>query len=325
MSQKFSVLVMSRLHDNAMSMLDSHSDIEYRVVEDLSQESLTREIADADAITVRTANIPAELINAAPKLKVIARHGVGYDNVDIEAATARGIPVTITAEANSASVAEHTFYFLLSLARCGPRYDRESRKGNWNKVRSTVDAVDLGDRKLLIMGVGRIGRRVAPLASAFGMHVSGYDPALSDAQLRECGVEPVSDWRAALREADFVTLHCPRNAETIGLIGTEELQSMKADAAIVNCARGGIIDEKALYSVLQSGHLRGAGLDVFDTEPVPTDHQLLSLENVLITPHSAAATQQGMDKMGRATVQSVIDCLTGKLDAAIVVNPETVA
>lgn len=325
MSEKYSVLVMSRLHENAMSMLDACDDIDYRVTEDLTEQALKKEIVDVDAITVRTAKISADLISAAPRLKVIARHGVGYDNVDMEAATARGIPVTITAEANSDSVAEHTLYFMLSLARCGPRYDRESRKGNWMAVRSTVDAVDLGGRNLLIMGVGRIGRRVAPLANAFGMRVMGYDPALDAAELKARGVEPVTDWRKALAEADFVTLHCPRNDDTVGLIGADELQSMKTDASIINCARGGIIDEAALYSVLKSGHLRGAGLDVFDQEPVPTDSPLLSLENVLITPHSAAATEQGMDKMGRATVQSVIDYFGGHLDPAITVNPETVS
>jgi len=305
-------------------MLDASDNIEYRVIEDFSEATLKKEIVDADAITVRTAVISGDLIQAAPKLKVIARHGVGYDNVDIEAATARNIPVTITAEANSDSVAEHTFYFLLSMARNGPRYDRESRKGNWVKVRSSVDAVDLRDRKLLIMGVGRIGRRVAPLARTFGMQVLGFDPALDDAEMRNRGVEPVTDWKAALSDVDFVTLHCPRNESTVGLIGESELRAMKADASLVNCARGGIVDEAALYKVMKTGHLRGAGLDVFDEEPVPVANPLLSLDNVLITPHSAAATEQGMEKMGRATVQSVIDYFDGTLDPAIAVNPTTV-
>lgn len=324
MTNKANVLVISKLHDSAMAMLDACENIEYRVTEDFTEATLMKDIVDADAITVRTAVIGGELIKAAPNLKVIARHGVGYDNVDIETATSRGIPVTITAEANSDSVVEHAFYFLLSMARCGPRYDRESRKGNWLKVRARVDAVDLRDKKLLIMGVGRIGRRIAPVASAFGMHVLGYDPALDDTEMRARGVEPVSDWRVTLKEADFVTLHCPRNDETIGLLGESELRSMKANAGLVNCARGGIVDEAALYKVMQDGHLRGAGLDVFDEEPVPVEHPLLSLDNVMITPHSAAATEQGMEKMGRATVQAVIDCLGGKLDPAIAVNPSVV-
>ena len=324
MSTKPTVLVLSRLHDAAMSMLDASERVNYRVSDDLSEAGIKREIANADAVTVRTATIDKSIIDAATQLKVIARHGVGYDNVDIEAATARGIPVTITAEANSNSVAEHTLYYLLSLARCGPHYDRESRLGNWNQVRSTVAAVDLSGRNLLILGVGRIGRRVAPLAKAFGMRVMGYDPALDDEELRQRGVEPVGDWRAALGEADFVTLHCPKNAETLGMIGAEELKLMKADAALVNCARGGLVDEPALHEVLSAGHLRGVGLDVFNDEPVPVDHPLLSLDNVIITPHSAAATQQGMEKMGRATVQSVLDYFDDRLDPAVAVNPETV-
>jgi len=211
---------------------------------------------------------------------------------------------------------------MLAQAKQGPVYDSAVRAGEWLNARNTVKTGDLGGATLLIMGVGRIGRRVAPLANAFGMRVLGFDPALDDDELRRRGVEPVSDWKAALGDVDWVTLHCPRDANTIGMIGEAELAAMRPDAFVINCARGGLIDEAALATALREGQIRGAALDVFDVEPAPVEHPLLALDSVMLSPHSSASSEQGMIRMGEATVQSVFDALDGRLPADTLVNPE---
>jgi len=313
------------MHERAMTMLSSREDVEYKVIESVDEDDIVANIADADAITVRTAKITRRVIEAGKSLKLIARHGVGYDNVDLVAASERGIPVTITVDANAPSVAEQTLAFILALAKQVPVFSSETKAGNWMKSRGEVKTRDIEGATLLILGVGRIGSRVAKHANALGMKVKGYDPAYSADELGTMGVEAVADWRAAIGDADFVTLHCPRQADTENMIDATVLDAMKTDAFLINCARGGLVNEIDLHKALSTGVIAGAALDVFDVEPAPAEHPLLSLPNLIISPHSSAGSEQGMIRMGEATVQSVFDVIDDSLPANTIVNAADLA
>jgi D-3-phosphoglycerate dehydrogenase len=216
---------------------------------------------------------------------------------------------------------EHTLAMMLALAKRLGDYDRAVRAGDY-QVKFKLDAIDIAGRTVLILGLGRIGSRVAKACGALGMKCLGVDPALSEDRIGALGCEPVRDFRAALPRADFVTIHCPLQADTRNLIGAKELALMKPSAFLINCARGGIVDEAALLAALNGGKLKGAGLDVQVREPPPPDDPLLQCERLILSPHSAATTQEGIVRMAVATAQNICDFFDGKLDPANVFNPE---
>jgi D-3-phosphoglycerate dehydrogenase len=304
-----------------MKLLQARRDVTCEVV-DGALEALTEQIADADGVTLRTTPLPGDVIARAERLKVVARHGVGYDNIDVAALTRRGIPLAITADANATSVAEHTLYFMLSLAKQGMRYDRATRQRGW-AVRNSFEAVDLAGRRVLIMGFGRIGREVARRCAAFGMQVMVYDPYVQANVIEAAGdYRSVPDFEAALPETDVLTVHMPLGAESRGLIGSSELAALPAHAFVINAARGGIVDEAALHDALSTGKIAGAGLDVFDQEPPPEGHPLFALDSVVLTPHSAGLSQEAAIRMAVSTAKNVLAGIDGKLDPSMVVNRE---
>jgi len=312
------VLVVQPLHPTAIAMLDARPDVEYAVVTDLSEQNLLAHAADIDAMTLRDGHLPPSVVEAAPRLKVISRHGVGYDNVPVAICTARGIPVTLTVAANVISVAEHTMMLLLAAARAAVELDTSVRDGDF-AVRSRVRGVELRGRTLVLVGYGRIGREVAVRAAAFGMRVCVVDPYL--APNPPDGVEVIADLGSALPRADVLSLHTPLTDETRGMIGAAELATMPEGAILVNAGRGGVVDEDALLAAVRSGHLHGAGLDVFAQEPLPDDSPLLAERRIVITPHAAALTEGSMIAMGRDTIENVFAALDGTLDPSVVVNP----
>ena len=270
------VLIIQPFHEDGMKLFEARPDVAYEVV-DGALEELAEKIADADGVTIRTSPLPAEVLDRAARLKVVSRHGVGYDNIDVDALTRRRIPLAIAADANATAVAEHTLYFMLALAKQGLRYDRATREGGW-AVRNSLEAVDLMGRRVLVMGFGRIGREVAKRCAAFGMAVMVYDPYVQANVIEAAGdYRSVPDFEAALPETDVLTVHMPLGADSRGLIGAAELAALPAHAFVINAARGGIIDEAALHDALTSGRIAGAGLDVFDQEPPPDDHPLFAL------------------------------------------------
>jgi D-3-phosphoglycerate dehydrogenase len=311
------VLVVQPLHPTAIAMLDARPDIEYEVVTDLSEQNLLAHVADIDAMTLRDGHLPASVVEAAPRLKVISRHGVGYDNVPVAVCTARGIPVTLTVAANVISVAEHTMMLLLAAARAAIELDTSLRDGDF-AVRSRVRGVELRGRTLVLVGFGRIGREVAVRAAAFGMRVCVVDPYLANPPE---GVEVIADLSSALPCADVLSLHTPLTDETRGMIGAAELAAMPQGAILVNASRGGVVDEQALLAAVRSGHLHGAGLDVFAVEPLPADSPLLAERRIVVSPHAAALTEESMIAMGRDTIDNVFAALDGTLDPSVVVNP----
>ncbi len=281
-------------------------------------------LANASGVALSYTPFKAAEIAASPKLEVAARLGVGFDAVDVPALTGRGVPLMVVGTANATSVAEHAVFMMMALAKRALEMDRRMRDGAWHERRSGLP-VEMAGATVLVVGFGRIGTRTAPRCAAFGMHVLVHDPYVPPEAIREAGFEPAVDLDAALGRADYVTIHCPRNTETIGLFGAARLAQMKPGAFLVNTARGGIIEEAALQAALESGHLGGAGLDVLDKEPVGPGHPLVRLPNVISSPHVAGVTVQSMAGMAAATARNLLSVLDGAPIRENVVNVEVLA
>jgi D-3-phosphoglycerate dehydrogenase len=301
------VLIAEELAPSVIEVLGSGFDIRY--VDGADRAALLPALAEADAVLIRSATkIDAEALAAAPKLKVVARAGIGLDNVDTAAATARGVMVVNAPQSNIVTAAEHAVALLLSLARHIPAADASLKGGAWK--RSAFTGVEIADKVVGVVGLGRIGILFAQRLSAFGVTLVAYDPYISTARAAQIGVRLVG-LEELLRTADFISIHLPKTPETVGLIGAKELQLVKPDVRIVNAARGGIIDEAALYDALSEGRVAGAALDVFVTEPC-TDSPLFTLPNVVVTPHLGASTVEAQDKAGIAVARSVRLALEGE-------------
>ena len=317
------VLVAGRIHDAGLALLRSASGVTFDLVEEVSTESYSPLVEHADAVLIRTQPMPAAVINAAPRLKIVSRHGVGFDAVDIAALNKRGIPLVVVGDVNSQSVAEHTMMLILSLAKRTLTYDSKTRRSEWN-YRNSFDATELAGKTLLLVGFGRIGRSVAKLAEAFSMEVLVHDPFVDEATIRSTGAIPASDMNLALAQADVISVHIPLSAGG-ALIGAPELAKLKPTAVVVNTARGGLIDEEALATALEKGRLAGAGLDVFTAEPPQRDHRLFSNERVILSPHSAGLTLESAIRMSESAVQNILDFFAGSLDPKLVVNAASVS
>ena len=277
----------------------------------------------ADGLIVRGTPVDDALLVNAGQLRVVCRHGVGYDLVDVPALTRRGIALMITPEANAASVAEHALMLMLSLARNVVPVSAAVRRGDW-RVRGQSSTFELGGRKVLVIGFGRIGARVARLCTAFGMKVMVHDPYMPAGTIRGAGYEAVVDRDAALAKADIVTIHVPANDRTRGMVNAAFLATMKAGSVLVNTARGTLVDEGALEAALRSGHLSAAGLDVLSVEPMVKPPSMLALDNLIVTPHVAASTAEGLRRMAWDAAGNVMGFLGGNFDRDAVVNSEVI-
>jgi D-3-phosphoglycerate dehydrogenase len=313
------VLIVGPFHEQGMRLLEAREDVAFEVVDGASSDEVAARIAEVEGITVRTSRLPGALLEKALRLKVVSRHGVGYDNVDLEVLSRRGIPLTITADANAVSVAEHTVFLMLALAKQGLAQDRATRGSRWPE-RNRLDRIDLHGRRMLIVGFGRIGREVAVRCEAFGMRVSICDPYVGHEAIGRSGFHPVDDFRAVLPETDLLTVHVPLDDQTWHLIGAPELAALPPHALVINVARGGIVDESALINALRNGTIRGAGLDVFEQEPPARDNPLFGLDNVVLSPHGAGLTEQSAVRMAVSTAKNLLAGLDGTLDPTMVVN-----
>jgi D-3-phosphoglycerate dehydrogenase / 2-oxoglutarate reductase len=316
------VLITDGIQPAGLDVLAQRSDIVVESCRDrTSDQELINRVVNADAILVGVTPITQKIIDAAQVLKVVSRRGVGYDNIDLAALRQRKIPLTIVGAANSSTVAEHTLGFMLVLARKTMAYDRATRAGNW-RFRESLVAMDLLGKTLLLLGFGRIGRAVASRATAFGMKVIAYDPLVPESVFEEFRVGAIKDLFSGLATCDFLSVHVPLTPETRGLIGHKELAAMKPTAYIISTARGGVIDEDALLNALKMGLIQGAGLDVFREEPLPANHPLLALENVIFSPHSASLTRECAERMDTVAARNCLDAIDGKLDPAMIVPNE---
>lgn len=317
---RFHVLISApdfgRVGDDAIRLLrDAGCEITSNPGGTLSEQALLPLVADADAMIAGVEPITARVLEAAPRLRLIARRGVGYDTVDIAAATARGIAVAITAGALTDAVADHTMALLLAVSRRVPELDRLVKAGGWDRIPS----VDVSGKTLGLVGFGAIGRAVAKRAQGFGMRVLAYD-TLPDAATAEALGVTLCDFDVLLAESDFVSLHVPLMPATRGLIGEAALRKMKPTASLINTSRGPVVDEAALIEALRERRLAGAGLDVFQHEPI-RDLSLAGLPNVVATPHVASHTAETLARMERSCAEAVLAVRGGRRPAHVV-NPE---
>jgi D-3-phosphoglycerate dehydrogenase len=301
------VLLAEKLAPSAVALLGDG--VEIRHVDGTDRPAFLQAIADADALMVRSATkVDAEALAASTRLKVVARAGVGLDNVDVAAATARGVMVVNAPTSNIVSAAEHACALLLSTARHIPAADASLRQGQWK--RSSYTGTELNGKTVGIVGLGKIGQLVAQRLGAFGVELVAYDPYIGKARAAQLGID-LLDLDDLLRVADVISIHLPKTPETLGLIGKDQLALTKRGVLIVNAARGGLVDEDALAEAVRSGHVGGAGVDVYVTEPT-TSSPLFELENIVVTPHLGASTEEAQDRAGTDVARSVQLALAGE-------------
>ncbi len=306
---KKKVMVKEKIADQGIEYLKK--DFEVVFAPEMSRQEMLETISDCHALIVRSAtDVDAEVIKAGACLQVIGRAGVGVDNIEVEAATKRGIMVINAPQSNIISAAEHTMTLILSLCRHIPDAVDALRHGRWD--RKSFEGVELYHKTMGILGLGRIGMLVASRCAAFGMRVIAYDPYITAERAQKLGTEVKENLEEFLAEADFISVHLPRNAETHHIISAAQFEQMKDGVFIFNVARGGIIDEAALIEALKSGKVAGAGLDVFEKEPLPEDSPLMGMKNVVITPHLGASTREAQDRAGIMIAEQVAAALHGE-------------
>ncbi len=304
------ILVSDKLSEEGLKILKAVKEFKVDVKTGLSPEELKEIIKDYDALVVRSGTkVTADVINVAEKLKVVGRAGVGLDNVDVSAATEKGIVVMNAPAGNTISTCEHTMSMLLAVARNIPQANVSLKSGEWK--RSKFMGVELYKKTLGIVGLGRIGIAVAKRALSFGMKVLAYDPYLSSELAKSLGIE-VAELANLLKQADFITVHTPLTESTRHIISDKEFGLMKDGVRVLNCARGGIIDENALVKAMKQGKVAGACLDVFEKEPPPADHEFMKLDNAIATPHLGASTGEAQVNVAIEIAECVRDYLLGK-------------
>lgn len=316
------VLVPNTMGQQGKDVLLAREDIDMVVyASTISQADLLPLLADAAGIALSGTPYKQTELDASPVMQVVARIGVGYDAVEVPALTARRVPLMTAGTANSTSVAEQAFHMMIALAKQNRALDGLVRDGRWGDRRDALP-MELSGKTVLIVGFGRIGTRTAKRCLGFDMRVLVYDPYVDAGVIAAAGCTPMTDLDAALPAADFVTIHCPKTPETVGMFNAARFARMKSGAFIVNTARGGIIEEKALHAALTSGHIAGAGMDVFEAEPTPQDNPLLKLPNVIAAPHMAGVTTEAVAAMAVATAQNILSALDGTPRRENVINKE---
>ena len=315
------VLVAGPLHPSGRALLDAAGDVTVTYLSETSEASVAAEIDRADAVLLRTQPLTAPTIARAKHLKIVSRHGVGYDAVDLDALNARGIALAICGDVNSTSVAEHAAMMILAASKRLLRGDGAARRGPW-EWRNRLEARDIRNQNLLLVGYGRIGRQTGALMQGFGMTLRAHDPFLMQQGWPEDGVQPVASLEEGLAWADVISFSLPHTGAP--LIGADEIARMREGVVLVNTARGGIIDEAALIAGLRSGKVGAAGLDVFAAEPLPPDHPLTSFDQVILSPHIGGLTRDAAEGMAVSSAANILDFFKGRVDPRLIVNKEQI-
>ena len=308
------ILVIQPIHEEGINLLKDNSDFEYEVVDNVDTEFLKSKIKDCDGISIRTAKLSGEVIEAANNLKIISRHGVGYDNIDLEVSKKKDITLAITATANAVAVAEHVMFMILNISKRGSMYDDTVKSGKFNERNKLPKTVELWNKNILIAGFGRIGQALIKRCLGFEMNVFVFDPFVSKEFIEKRGGTKVDNLSETSKDMDAMSLHIPLNDETKNIINYELLKSMKKNCIIINAARGGIVNEVDLDRALNENLIFGAGLDVFETEPPAENNPLLKNKKVFLSPHTAAFTEECMTRMGKETIQNIFDFFDGSLE-----------
>ena len=309
------IAIVDKIHQDGINLLKNNSKFECEIIEDLSKKNLISKLPAFDGITLRRGKIDAEILEKCKKLKVISRHGVGFDNVDIKYLKKNNIKLLVTSTTTSVSPSEHIMFMILNISKGIDFFDKAVRNGKFGSVmHMTHNNFELLNKKILIIGFGRIGKKLIKRCLGFEMEIHVYDPYVSSKIIESFGGKKINDLSSNLKKTDFLTIHMPLNKDTKNLINLKTLKTMKKEAIIVNTARGGIINEHDLNEALNKKYIFAAGLDVFEKEPPDSNNPLLKNERVLLSPHSATFTKECKSRMSIETVQNLIDFFENKIN-----------
>jgi len=314
------ILVIQPIHEAGIKLLESNPNYEFEVVENVDAEFLKSKIKDCDGASIRTAKLTSDVIEAANNLKIISRHGVGYDNIDLEASKKNNLTLAITATANAVAVAEHVMFMLLNISKRKNMYDDTVKSGKFSDRNKLPKTVELWSKNILIAGFGRIGQALIKRCLGFEMNVFVYDPFVSKDVIEKLGGIKVESMEDTCKDMDAISLHIPLNDKTKNIINYDLLKTMKNNCIIINAARGGIVNEVDLDKALNEDLIFGAGLDVFEIEPPEASNPLLKNDKVFLSPHTASFTEECMTRMGKETVQNIIDFFDEKLEKSKIVK-----
>ena len=314
------IAIIEKIHNDGLELLKKKQNYDFELITDVSEENLIKKLPEFDACTLRVSKLNENILKHCPKLKVISRHGVGYDNVDLDYIKKKNITLLITATANAVAVAEHVIYMMLSISKSINRYDAEVRTGNFKKNSLSIETLELFNKEILILGFGRIGKSLIKRCLGFDMKVKIFDPFVSKDSINEFGGTKIDNLDDGLKMCDYLSLHVPLTEKTRNMINYSKLKTMKQNAIIINTSRGGIINEIDLDKAINEKIIFGAGLDVFEKEPVDINNPLLKNKKVLLSPHSATFTNECKSRMSIEAANNIIDFFENKIDKSMVVK-----
>ena len=315
------IAIVDKMHQDGINLLKDNPKFECEIIEDLSKKNLISKLPDFDGITLRRGKIDAEILEKCKKLKVISRHGVGFDNVDIKFLKKNNIKLLVTATTTSVSPAEHIMFMIINISKGMDFFDKAVRNGEFGSVKHMKhNTFELSNKKILIIGFGRIGRKLIKRCLGFEMKVYAYDPYVEKNIIESFGGIKIENLIDGLKEADIISLSVPLTEETHNMITLDKMKKMKKNAIIINTSRGGILNEKDLNEAVNKEIIFGAGLDVFEKEPPDNNNPILKNKKVVLSPHAATFTQECLSKMSIETVQNIIGFFEGKLNKNSIVK-----
>tara|TARA_Y100000590_G_scaffold465492_1_gene637952 strand:+ start:214 stop:1176 length:963 start_codon:yes stop_codon:yes gene_type:complete len=316
------IAIVDKIHSDGIKLLEGNPKFQYEIIEDLSKNNLISKLSSFDGMTLRRGKIDAEILKKCKKLKVISRHGVGYDNVDTKFLKENNITLLVTATTTSVSPAEHIMFMILNISKGIDFYDKAVRDGKFESIMhmKNHNNFELANKKILIVGFGRIGRKLIKRCLGFEMQVYAYDPFVDQKTIESFGGIKVDNFEDGLKQADILSLSVPLTETTRNMMNLEKIKMMKKNAIIINTSRGGVVNEKDINKALDEKIIYGAGLDVFETEPPDINNPLLKNKKVILTPHAATFTKECLSKMSIETVQNVIDFFENKLNKSMIVK-----
>ena len=316
----YKIGIIQKIHDEGLKLLNINKNFEYEVIDDVTEENLLKKIHLYDGVSLRVSKLSNNLLSKATKLKVISRHGVGYDNVDTAYLKQNNITLLITATANAIAVSEHVFYLMLAISKNFLNLDNEVRIGNFKNNINKFETFELHNKEILIAGFGRIGKNLIKKCLGFDMKIKVFDPFIDEKTINNMGGEKVDNFDNALKTLDFLSVHMPLNKNTKDLINLKKMKTMKKTSVIINTARGGIVNEADLNKALNEKIIFAAGLDVFSNEPIYLDNPLLKNKRIIMSPHTAALTNECKIRMGKETAQNIIDFFENNVNKSMMIS-----
>jgi len=314
------IAIIEEIDKEGLKLFDNNPKFSYEIIKDTSEKNLIRVLPNFDGCSLRISKLTSKIMSFCKNLKVISRHGVGYDNIDLNYIRQNNITLTITATANATAVSEHVLYMILTLSKAKLTYDNEVRIGAFKKNMTSIKTFELMGKEILIAGMGRIGKSLIKKCHGFDMSVVVYDPFLDEQLIKSFGARKVETIEEGVKSADFISIHMPLNSKTKNLFNYELIKKMKKNCIIINTARGGIVNESDLNKALNEDLIFGAGLDVFEKEPPSADNLILKNNKLIMSPHISALTDECKIRMAKETVKNIIDFFENKLDKSVIVK-----